>query len=126
MLLFQGLAVVFIFPLMNVSITASDDLNPLVMVARVLDRLAPWFGGPATLLKVVLVCVALAGVLRRWPGTVRASLYLIWLFTLLHVAEESLPWYVDGAACVVVLMLVGWQVKRMHEMTIKKSAKEVE
>ena len=45
------------------------------MAAAVRSQRRPFFGGPATLLKGVLVVLAFAGVLSGWPAPVRLALY---------------------------------------------------
>jgi hypothetical protein len=101
-LLIQGVAAVFLMPVMAARIVGGEEFNPGRLLGDLFPRVIPYFSGPAALLKVVLVGLAFLGVLRRWPGTLRAAVYVLWLLALLHTAEGSLPRYIDALACVVL------------------------
>jgi tRNA A-37 threonylcarbamoyl transferase component Bud32 len=126
-MLIQEVGVMFILPLLNVSIAAHDELNPASLAGRAVPRAAIWFGVTTMLFKLVLVGVAFTGVFRRWPGPLRAALYVVWLTAVLHVVEGPLPWYVYAASGVLVVVLATRLHKRMEgETTSTVRATEVQ
>ncbi len=111
-LLIQGVAAVFLIPVMAAGIVGGEAFNPSLLVGGLFPRMLPYFGGPATLLKLVLVGLAFTGVLGRWPGTLRAGLYVLWLLALLHTAEGALPWYIDALAGALLAGLAVYHVTK--------------
>jgi hypothetical protein len=72
----------------------------------------PYFTWLPMLLRVALLGLACAGVLRRWPGPVRAALYLAWLALFLRVAGAGAPWLVDAAAYAGLLLVLALYWRR--------------
>jgi hypothetical protein len=121
-LLIQGLGVLFILPVMIAPIASTGELNPVFLAAQVLVHVEPFYSGPATLLKLVLVGLAFVGVTRRWPGTLRLAVYAAWVITLLRVAQGSLPWYADVAVYAFVGLLACYHYRTRMTPSHQKEA----
>jgi hypothetical protein len=91
-----------------------QELDPAVIGLRYVSSAAPFFTWQAFLVKLLLAGLALAGVLRRWPGPVRAALYVACLVLLLRVADGRAPWFVDAVIYTGVLLVVGYYLDRQR------------
>jgi hypothetical protein len=121
-LLIQGVAVLVVLPVVVAPIASAGELNPVSLATQLLVRVEPFFAAPATLLKLVLVGLAFAGVIRRWPVTLRLAVYAAWVIALLRVVQGGLPWYADAAVYALVGLLACYHSRKRTTPSLQKEA----